>query len=89
MVYLPHAVYLLCFAASGACAVLLGRAYARASARLLLWSCLCFSLLAGNNLVVIVDLIFFPDFDMRPIRHALSLSAVVVLIFGFIWDLNE
>ena len=63
--YFPTAVYLLCFATSTACAWLLGRAYARTRARLLLWSALCFTLLAANNLAVILDLLVLPDRDVR------------------------
>lgn len=85
----PAAVYILCFLASGACAFLLARNYVRTSARLLLWSALCFVLLAGNNLVVIVDLLFMPTMDLRAVRLAFSLAAALVLLFGFIWDLEE
>ena len=85
----PAAVYILCFLTSGACAFLLARNYRRTSARLLLWSALCFLLLAANNLVVIVDLLVLPEVDLRILRLAFSLSAVLVLLFGFIWDLEE
>ena len=82
----PAAVYLLCFATSSACALLLARNYGRTGARLLLWSALCFTLLALNNLVVVFDLLVLPDWDFRLARLLLSLGAVAVLLFGFIWD---
>ena len=85
----PTAVYLLCFLASSACAWLLARSYARTGARLLLWSALCFLLLAFNNIVVVVDLLMLPESDFRLARYLLSLGAVGVLLFGFIWDLEE
>jgi hypothetical protein len=85
----PAAVYILCFLTSGACALLLARNYVRTSARLLLWSALCFLLLAGNNLVVIVDLLLLDDINLGVLRLSFSLAAVVVLLFGFIWDLEE
>jgi hypothetical protein len=85
----PAAVYLLCFATSAACAFLLARNYARTRARLLLWSALCFGLLAANNLVVVIDLLLLPQMDFRLVRLLLSLSGVGVLLFGFIWDLEE
>lgn len=85
----PAAVYILCFLTSSACAFLLARNYLRTSARLLLWSALCFLLLAGNNLVVIVDLLVLPAVNLSVPRLAFSLSAVLVLLFGFIWDLDE
>lgn len=87
--YFPTAVYVLCFLTSSACAILLARSYRRTSARLLLWSALCFVLLAANNLVVIFDMLVIPTMDFRLARHGLSLAAVAVLLFGFIWDLDE
>ena len=87
--YFPTAVYTLCFLTSSACALLLARNYWRTGARLLLWSSLCFLFLAGNNLVVIFDLLVLPDVDFRLARHLLSLAALGVLLFGFIWDLEE
>jgi hypothetical protein len=87
--WFPAIVYLLCFATSAACALLLGRSYRRSGMRLLLWSALCFGLLAANNLFVIVDLLLIPDLDFGMIRLLLSLGAVAVLLFGFIWDMEE
>ena len=85
----PAIVYLLCFATSTACAWLLGRSYRRSGARLLLWSALCFLFLAGNNLVVVFDLLLLPEFNLRAPRLLLALAAVTILLFGFIWDLEE
>jgi hypothetical protein len=85
----PTVVYLLCFIASAACAWLLFRGYTRAGTKLLLWSALCFLLLAGNNLVVVIDMLILPDADLRMARTMLSLAAVGVLLFGFIWDLED
>ena len=87
--YFPTAVYLLCFLTSAACAGLLARNYWRTGARVLLWSALCFLLLAGNNFVVILDMLVIRTVDFRLLRHVLSLGAVGVLLFGFIWDLEE
>ncbi|NIJ19121.1 hypothetical protein FHS95_000790 [Sphingomonas naasensis] len=87
--WFPSIVYLLCFATSGACALLLGRSYRRSGMRLLLWSALCFGLLAANNLFVIVDLVLIRDVDFGLVRLLLSLAAVAVLLFGFIWDMEE
>lgn len=87
--FFPAAVYLLCFLTSSACALLLGRNYRRTSARLLLWSALCFVFLAANHLVVILDLLVFPGGDFRLARYLLSLAAVAVLLFGFIWDRED
>ena len=85
----PAAVYILCFFTSSACAFLLARNYLRTHARLLLWSALCFALLAGNNLMVVVDLLLLPDVSLRLARLGFSLAAVAVLVFGFVLDLEE
>jgi hypothetical protein len=82
-------VYLLCFATSAACAWLLLAGWRRSRARLLLWSGLCFVLLAANNLLVVLDLLVLPDRDMRVGRLLLALAALAVLLFGCIWDLEE
>ncbi len=86
---LPAIVYLLCFATSSACAWLLGRSYRRTGMRLLLWSTLCFLFLAGNNLLLMVDLLLLPNHDLGLGGLRLALAAVSVLLFGFIWDLEE
>ena len=85
----PAAVYILCFLTSSACAFLLARNYKRTSARLLMWSALCFLFLAFNNLVVIVDLLLVPSADFRLLRVGLSLAGVSVLLVGFVWDRED
>ena len=85
----PALVYLLCFLTGTACALLLFRNYRRTGARLLLWSALCFLLLAANSFLVILDLLVIRSIDFRLLRHLLSMGAVGVLLFGFIWDLEE
>lgn len=87
--FFPAAVYTLCFLASSACAWLLARSYGRSGARLLLWSSLCFVLLAANNMVLIIDMLVLPDVDLRLGRLMLALAAVSVLLFGFVWDLEK
>jgi hypothetical protein len=82
----PTLVYTLCFATSALCAFLLGRSFRRARSRLLFWSALCFVLLAVVNFVVVLDMLVYADLDLRPIRLWLSLAAISVLLFGFIWD---
>ena len=82
----PAIVYILCFVTSSACAWLLGRTWRRTRMPLLFWSALCFTLLAGNNLFLILDLLVFPNIDFRLVRSLLSLGAVCVLLFGFIWN---
>ena len=82
----PTLVYSLCFATSALCAFLLGRSFRRTRSRLLFWSASCFVLLAVVNFVVVLDMLVYPEIDFRPLRLWLSLLAVAVLLFGFIWD---
>lgn len=84
----PTIVYCLCFLTSAVCASLLGRMFVKSGARMLFWSAACFFLLAIVNLVVILDLLVFPEIDFRTARLWLSLAAVSLLLFGFTWD-NE
>lgn len=86
----PTIVYVLCFLTSAACAWLLGRSYTSTGMRLLLWSSICFALLAGNNLVLIFDLVIWrDDADLRLLRQGFALAAVLSLIWGFIWEVEE
>jgi hypothetical protein len=79
-------VYALCALTSGLCAVLLIRAYIASRARLLLWSSLSFVGLTCNNLLLFLDLIIFPTVDLSLYRSLLNAGAVMVLLFGLIWD---
>ncbi|WP_046864317.1 DUF5985 family protein [Microvirga massiliensis] len=79
-------VYTLCLLTSAACAALLVRRYLESRARLLLWSALCFVLLAVNNFFVVLDVLIIPTISFVPARQLASLSAVSLLLFGFIWD---
>jgi hypothetical protein len=80
-------IYSLCLLTSAFCAFLLVRGYRQNRTRLLLWSALCFVLLAVNNLLVVIDLLILPTIvDLVPFRHLVSLAAVSVLLFGFIWE---
>ena len=86
----PGIVYLLCLTTSAACAWLLGRSYRQNGTRLLLWSSICFAFLAGNNLALVLDLVVWPrDLDLRLVRLLLALAAVVSLIWGFVWEVEE
>jgi hypothetical protein len=84
----PGLVYTLCLLTSVACAILLVRAYLRSGSKLLLWSAVAFSLLALNNLFVVVDMLMLREIDLTWARQATSLAAVVVLIYAFIWELD-
>jgi hypothetical protein len=79
-------VYILCFLTSTICAGLLLVSYRRHRQGLLLWSAICFCLLALNSLLVFVDLILLPKIDLLPLRLATNLAAVSVLLYGFVWE---
>jgi hypothetical protein len=80
----------LCLLTSAACAWFLGRSYGRTGNRLLLWSSVCFLFLAANNLALVLDLVVWPnDVDLRLVRLVLALAAVVSLIWGFVWEVEE
>ncbi len=83
-------VYLLCFLAGALCAGLLIRQYRMAPSPILLWSAACFVLLALSNLIVVVDQVILPDdTTLRPVRLVLTLAAICVLLFGFIWEAEQ
>jgi Family of unknown function (DUF5985) len=80
-------VYLLCAATSTACAVLLFRGgYRQSGTQLLFWSGLCFAGLALNNILLFVDLVMVPDVDLGLLRSGISLAAMIVLLFGLVWE---
>jgi hypothetical protein len=83
-----EAVYILCALTCLACAVLLGRAYWRNKARILLWSLICFVLLTINNILLYVDLVIFPGppVDLRLPRGLTYFVAMAILVYGLIWD---
>jgi hypothetical protein len=85
----PAAVYSLCFLTSALCAVLLGRSFYRSRMRLLLWSALCFACLALNNFVVVLDMLVYPDVDLRLLRNGLAAAGVLTMLYGFIMDQEE
>lgn len=83
------AVYFLCFLASACCGWLLVRSYLGNKTKLLLWSAICFVLLALSNLVLFIDLVLLPtSIDLSIVRGLLALTAVIALLYGFIWELE-
>ncbi len=82
-------VYSLCLMMSALCAGLLVRSYLRSRQPLLLWSACCFVLLALNNVLVVVDMVLIGDMNLSAARQLTSLSAIGVLIVGFIWEVDR
>lgn len=82
----PATVFLLCSGTSLLCFVLILRAYVRSRDRMLLWSSACFALLTINNALLFLDIVVFPEADLQIWRSAVTLTALSLLLFGFIWE---
>jgi hypothetical protein len=79
-------LYVLAVLSSSACTVLLFRGYVRRRVRLLMWSGICFAGLTINNVVLFLDLVVFPELDLRVARLVPALVGMMFLLYGFIWD---
>ena len=79
-------IYTLCTLTALLCAVMLLRAFGRSRYRLLLWSGLCFVGLTLNNLMLVLDKLAFPDIDLSVVRTVIALAAMMVLLYGLIWE---
>lgn len=82
------AVYVLCSLTSFVAMLLVYRSYAQNRTRLLLWTALAFVALAVNNLVLFVDIVILPDVSLLVLRHLVSLIAVGLLLYGFVWEID-
>jgi hypothetical protein len=78
-------VYALCALTSLLAATLLVRSYLVTRTRLLLWSSLCFSGLALNNIVLVIDKAT-PDVDLSLARTVPGLIGMLLMLFGLIWE---
>jgi hypothetical protein len=70
------------------CATLLTRAYVRRRVRLLMWSAICFVGLTINNVALFIDLVLFPDVDLRLLRLVPAVVGMSCLLYGFILDVE-
>jgi hypothetical protein len=78
--------YTLCMLTALLCAWLLLRGYYRTRYKLLMWGGLCFVGLTLNNALLVVDKQLFPELDLFTWRLLLALAAMLVLLYGIIWD---
>jgi Family of unknown function (DUF5985) len=83
---MPGLFYLLCASTCLLSAILLLRAFFRRRERLLLWSGICFAGLMLENIMLYVDVVVVPDVDLSLWRKLPGLAALIVLLFGLIWD---
>jgi hypothetical protein len=81
---MPETVYLLCALTSVACMTLLFRHYRRTRLRLLFWSSAAFLAFALANILLFVDLVIFPQYDLLFVRQIITLGGVVLLLYGLI-----
>lgn len=79
-------IYILCALTCVVASVLLWRGYRRSHQRLLYWSSLCFAIMAVSNGLLIVDLAVLPELALLPWRSAVTQVALLVLIFGLIFE---
>ena len=75
-------IYFLCALTALACFALLWRAWRTNRASLLLWAALCFAGLTASNVLLVVDKLLLPDVDLTPLRSAVTLGSLLLLIFG-------
>jgi hypothetical protein len=82
-------VYVLCAGCSVLCASVLLRGHGQTRSHLLLWSSVCFGLLALNNVILVVDMVLLPDVDFGGgfFRNLTGAVAGFLLLFGLIWEL--
>lgn len=78
-------VYAGCALTAALCGVLLLRAHGRTRSPLLLWSGLCFVLLALNNALVVADLVILPEVDLSLVRNGAALAGMMLLLYGLVW----
>jgi hypothetical protein len=83
---LSTVIYGLCAVTALLCAGLLLSAYGRTRYRFLLWSGLCFVGLTATNMLLVLDKLVWPAVDLSPWRHSVTLVAMLVLLYGLIWN---
>jgi hypothetical protein len=81
-----NVIYSLCALTALLCATLLLQAYRRSHYQLLLWSGLCFVGLTANNTLLAIDKWLGPAVDLSTWRLVIGLLAMVVLLYGLIWN---
>ena len=79
-------IYSLCAITALFCAVLLMRSYRRGGYRLLFWSGLSFLGLTLSNFILVIDKLVFPEADLLSWRLAVTLIAMMLMLYGLIWE---
>jgi len=79
-------IYFLCTLTCLAAFGLLWRSWRASGSRLLFWSALCFAGLSLNNFLLVIDKLVLPAMDLSTWRLTVALLAVLLLLFGLIWE---
>jgi hypothetical protein len=79
-------IYGLCALTALLCTGLLLQAYFQSRYKLLLWGGLCFAALSINNIILVTDKVFLPHEDLSMWRLVTAMVALVILLYGLIWD---
>lgn len=79
-------IYSLCAAASFVCFALLWRSYRRSGVQLLFWSSAAFLVFFAANVLLFVDLVLLTDTDLGAIRGGVTITGVMLLLYGLIWE---
>jgi hypothetical protein len=79
-------IYSLCTMTAVLCAWLLLQAYGKNGNRLLFWSGLFFTIVAANNVLLMVDKVIFPLIDLTVFRYAVALGAHGIFLYGLIFE---
>lgn len=78
--------YIICGLTSLASAVLLARAAAGPSRRLLFWGSVFFVGMALNNLLAFVDTAVVTNVDWSIVPNGVALASLAILIYALIWE---
>jgi hypothetical protein len=79
-------IYFLGALTSFLCAGLLFRSYLRTGANLLFWSSICFlGLTIDNSILMLVDVLIYPEANLYWMRQLGSLCGLTLLIYSMIW----
>jgi hydrogenase/urease accessory protein HupE len=77
-------IYILCALTSAACTVLLLRRYRHSRVRMLFWSALAFLAFAVSNVLLFIDLVVLPQWDLTVVRSLATLCGILLLLYGLI-----
>jgi multidrug transporter EmrE-like cation transporter len=84
---MAQVIYLLCALLSLVCCGTLLRSYRESKSNLLLWTCVCFAMLAISNILLFIDLAILPTtIDLSVVRAVISLIGFAALLYGLIWE---